>query len=158
MRGRRTPRQNALLIALGAVAWNSPRSAPIALLTAIAFVVGDYLLFERRLIFFQDLEVRKPDYFLSAAQSTPAETIGAVIGKVDAVLAQVQPEALLVLGDTKNAGAFQFFTWKQGIGASTSECPRRSIGASLITPQTSTSRTARLLGSICCGRVCHRKL
>jgi len=56
-------------------------------------------------IFFQDLGIRKPDYFLSAAGSTGAETIGNVIIKVDQVLAEVKPEAVLVLGDTNSCMA-----------------------------------------------------
>jgi UDP-N-acetylglucosamine 2-epimerase len=59
----------------------------------------DYELNE---IFFQDLEVRKPDHFLNAAGSNAAETIGKVIIAVDAVLAKVQPDALLILGDTNS--------------------------------------------------------
>jgi UDP-N-acetyl-L-fucosamine synthase len=53
-------------------------------------------------IFFDDLKVRKPDHFLNAAGATGAETIGKVIIAMDSVLAQVQPEALLVLGDTNS--------------------------------------------------------
>ena len=56
-------------------------------------------------IFFQDLGIRKPDYFLSAAGANGAETIGNVIIAVDRVLADVQPEALLVLGDTNSCMA-----------------------------------------------------
>ena len=59
----------------------------------------DYELNE---IFFNDLGVRKPDYFLNAAGSSAAETIGQVIMKVDEVLAEVEPEALLILGDTNS--------------------------------------------------------
>ena len=59
----------------------------------------DYELNE---IFFNDLGIRKPDHFLSAAGASGAETIGKVIIAVDAVLAQTQPEALLVLGDTNS--------------------------------------------------------
>lgn len=62
----------------------------------------DYELNE---IFFQDLEIRKPDHFLSAAGSTGSETIGNVIIKVDQVLAEVKPEAVLVLGDTNSCMA-----------------------------------------------------
>ena len=61
--------------------------------------------FELNEIFFQDLGIRKPDYFLSAAGATGAETIGNVIIAVDKVLAEVQPEALLVLGDTNSCMA-----------------------------------------------------
>ncbi len=62
----------------------------------------DYELNE---IFFEDLEVRKPDYFLDAAGSTAAQTIGNVIIKVDEVMAKVQPEAVLILGDTNSCMA-----------------------------------------------------
>lgn len=58
--------------------------------------------FELNEVFFNDLGVRKPDYFLSAAGKNAAETIGQVIIKVDEVLEQVQPEAMLVLGDTNS--------------------------------------------------------
>jgi len=61
----------------------------------------DYVLNQ---VFFDDLGIRKPDFFLnSAANSTSAaNTIGNLITAVDAVLAQVQPEAMLVLGDTNS--------------------------------------------------------
>ncbi len=59
----------------------------------------DYELSE---IFFKDLELRKPDYFLEAAGATPAETVGKVIGATDRVLEKEQPDALLILGDTNS--------------------------------------------------------
>lgn len=62
----------------------------------------DYELNE---IFFNDLGIRKPDHFLNAAGATGAETIGNVIIAVDRVLAEVQPEAVLVLGDTNSCMA-----------------------------------------------------
>ena len=62
----------------------------------------DYELNE---IFFNDLGIRKPDYFLGAAGASGAETIGNVIIAVDKVLAEVKPEALLVLGDTNSCMA-----------------------------------------------------
>ncbi|NLQ18985.1 UDP-N-acetylglucosamine 2-epimerase (non-hydrolyzing) [Marinomonas sp. M1K-6] len=62
----------------------------------------DYELNE---IFFNDLGIRKPDFFLGAAGASGAETIGNVIIVVDKVLAEVQPEALLVLGDTNSCMA-----------------------------------------------------
>lgn len=60
--------------------------------------------YELNQIFFDDLGVRKPDHFLnSAANSTgAANTIGNLISAVDAVLADTQPEAMLVLGDTNS--------------------------------------------------------
>jgi len=62
----------------------------------------DYELNE---IFFNDLGIRKSDYFLGAAGQSGAETIGNVIIAVDKVLAEVEPEALLVLGDTNSCMA-----------------------------------------------------
>lgn len=62
----------------------------------------DYELNE---IFFEDLGIRRPDHFLNAAGATGAETIGNVIIAVDKVLAEVQPDALLVLGDTNSCMA-----------------------------------------------------
>ncbi|MGY8818136.1 MAG: non-hydrolyzing UDP-N-acetylglucosamine 2-epimerase [Pseudomonadales bacterium] len=62
----------------------------------------DYELNE---IFFNDLGIRRPDHFLNAAGATGAETIGNVIIAVDKVLAEVQPDALLVLGDTNSCMA-----------------------------------------------------
>lgn len=59
----------------------------------------DYELNE---IFFLDLEVRKPDHFLNAAGATAAESIGKIILAFDALLAELDPDALLVLGDTNS--------------------------------------------------------
>lgn len=59
----------------------------------------DYELNE---IFFTDLEVRRPDYFLNAAGANAAETIGKVIIAVDAVLEAERPDAVLILGDTNS--------------------------------------------------------
>ncbi|MEZ8515992.1 non-hydrolyzing UDP-N-acetylglucosamine 2-epimerase [Vibrio cyclitrophicus] len=58
--------------------------------------------FELNEVFFNDLGVRKPDYFLNAAGKNAAQTIGQVIMKVDEVLEEVQPSAMLVLGDTNS--------------------------------------------------------
>ncbi|MDD3322942.1 MAG: UDP-N-acetylglucosamine 2-epimerase (non-hydrolyzing) [Paludibacter sp.] len=59
----------------------------------------DYELNE---IFFQQLDIRKPDYFLEAAGTTPAETIANVIVKSDEVLAKERPDAILLYGDTNS--------------------------------------------------------
>ena len=61
--------------------------------------------YELNQIFFDDLELRKPDYFLNSAGSSSAETIGNVIIAVDQVLVQERPDALLVLGDTNSCMA-----------------------------------------------------
>jgi len=60
--------------------------------------------YELNQVFFDNLAVRKPDYFLNSAEgsTSPAHTIGNLIIAVDALLAQVQPEAMLVLGDTNS--------------------------------------------------------
>lgn len=58
--------------------------------------------FELNEVFFNDLGVRKPDYFLNAAGKNAAETIGQVIISVDGVLETVEPDAMLVLGDTNS--------------------------------------------------------
>ena len=60
--------------------------------------------YELNQIFFDDLEIRKPDYFLNCAENSKgvANTIGNLISGVDEILELVQPEALLVLGDTNS--------------------------------------------------------
>jgi UDP-N-acetylglucosamine 2-epimerase (non-hydrolysing) len=58
--------------------------------------------YELNQIFFDDLEIRPPDVFLEAAGATAAETIGLVIARADAALRQIQPEAVLILGDTNS--------------------------------------------------------
>lgn len=59
----------------------------------------DYELNE---VFFEDFNLRKPDYFLNAANGTAVETIGNILVKIDPILEEVKPEALLVLGDTNS--------------------------------------------------------
>ena len=58
--------------------------------------------YELNQVFFEELAIRKPDHFLNAAGKTPAQTIGAVIAKADAVMAREAPGALLILGDTNS--------------------------------------------------------
>jgi len=59
----------------------------------------DYELNE---VFFEDLGLRKPDYFLNAAGTNATETIGKIIINVDPVLEKINPDAFLVLGDTNS--------------------------------------------------------
>lgn len=59
----------------------------------------DYELNE---IFFAELELRRPDYFLDAAGPNAAETIGSIIARIDPVLEKERPDAVLVLGDTNS--------------------------------------------------------
>lgn len=59
----------------------------------------DYELNE---VFFEDFNLRKPDYFLNAANGTAVETIGNILVKIDPILDEVNPEAMLILGDTNS--------------------------------------------------------
>jgi UDP-N-acetylglucosamine 2-epimerase (non-hydrolysing) len=59
----------------------------------------DYELNE---VFFNDFNLKKPDYFLNAATGTAVETIGNILVKIDPILEEVKPDALLVLGDTNS--------------------------------------------------------
>ena len=59
----------------------------------------DYELNE---IFFQDLELRSPDHYLGAASINPSLYVGEVIQKVDEILEELKPDAILVLGDTNS--------------------------------------------------------
>lgn len=59
----------------------------------------DYELNE---IFFEDLGLKKPDYFLEAAGKNAAETIGKILIKIDPILEKENPDAFLVLGDTNS--------------------------------------------------------
>ncbi|MBO9594258.1 MAG: UDP-N-acetylglucosamine 2-epimerase (non-hydrolyzing) [Niabella sp.] len=59
----------------------------------------DYELNE---IFFNELGIRKPDYFLNAAGTNATETIGNILIKIDPLLEQLQPDAFLILGDTNS--------------------------------------------------------
>ncbi len=58
--------------------------------------------FELNEIFFNDLGVRKPDYFLNAVGATTAETIGNIITQSDTILEKVKPDAVLLYGDTNS--------------------------------------------------------
>jgi len=60
----------------------------------------DYELNE---IFFKQLEIRRPDYFMNSAGKSAAETIGNIIAQADTLLSNEKPDALLVLGDTNSS-------------------------------------------------------
>jgi UDP-N-acetylglucosamine 2-epimerase len=53
-------------------------------------------------VFFEDLEIRKPDHFLKAAGSSASVTVGQIIARMDELLERERPDALLVLGDTNS--------------------------------------------------------
>lgn len=63
---------------------------------------GQNHAYELSEIFFRDLGIRKPDYYLDAAKESLAETIGKIITNIDPVLEKEKPDALLVLGDTNS--------------------------------------------------------
>jgi UDP-N-acetylglucosamine 2-epimerase len=63
---------------------------------------GQNFDFELNQVFFNELKIRKPDYFLNSAEKTPSETIGKIIEKVDKVLLKENPDAVLILGDTNS--------------------------------------------------------
>lgn len=58
--------------------------------------------YELNQIFFEDLGLRKPDYFLEAAGKTATETVGNILIKIDPLLEALKPDAFLVLGDTNS--------------------------------------------------------
>lgn len=58
--------------------------------------------YELNQIFFDDLGIRKPDFFLNAAGATATETVGQILIKIDPLLASENPDAFLVLGDTNS--------------------------------------------------------
>ena len=59
--------------------------------------------YELNQIFFDELEIRKPDYFLNAAGENAASTIGKIISEFDKILSNITPDAMLVLGDTNSS-------------------------------------------------------
>tara|TARA_B100001939_G_scaffold271566_1_gene239301 strand:+ start:60 stop:1208 length:1149 start_codon:yes stop_codon:yes gene_type:complete len=59
----------------------------------------DYNLNE---IFYEDLEIDKPHYYLDAARGTPSKTIGEILIKIEPILDDLKPDAFLVLGDTNS--------------------------------------------------------
>lgn len=59
----------------------------------------DYNLNE---VFFKDLKISKPDIFLEAASDSPSKTIGKILIKIDEVLDELSPDAMLILGDTNS--------------------------------------------------------
>ncbi len=70
--------------------------------TQILIHTGQNYDYELNEIFFSDLEIRKPDYFLDAAGDSVAETIGNIISKTDVVLEKEMPDAVLLYGDTNS--------------------------------------------------------
>ena len=83
-------------------------SAVIAKLEAASAIehilvhTGQNYDYELNEVFFKDFGLRKPDYFLDAATGGAMETIGNILIKIDPILGDVQPDAVLVLGDTNS--------------------------------------------------------
>ena len=79
--------------------------------------------YELNQIFFENLEIRKPDVFFNAAGDSPGETIGNILIETDKYLVDKKIDALLILGDTNSCLSsivakgkkFQYFIWKQVI-------------------------------------------
>ena len=63
---------------------------------------GQNFDYELNEIFFNEMEIRKPDHFLDAASGSTAETIGNIIAKSDAVMEKEEPDAVLLYGDTNS--------------------------------------------------------
>ncbi len=63
---------------------------------------GQNFDYELNEIFFEQLGIRKPDYFLNAAGNNPTETIGNVIIKIDELIKREEPDAFLIYGDTNS--------------------------------------------------------
>ncbi len=81
--------------------------------------------YELSQIFFDDLSLRKPDYFLQAADATPASTVASIIGKIDAVYADERPDATLVFGDS-NSGLAAYAAKRRKIPIFHLDAGRRS--------------------------------
>lgn len=70
--------------------------------THVIVHTGQNYDYELNQVFFDDLELRRPDHFLNAAGETACETVGRIIIAIDDILAAVVPDALLILGDTNS--------------------------------------------------------
>lgn len=89
-------------------------------------------------VFFDDLGLRAPDFYLDAAGDDLGATIGNIVDRSYKLMVQEKPDAVLVLGDTNSClsviGAkrlhIPIFIWKPGIAARTSACRRRPTAGS----------------------------
>ena len=85
-------------------------------------------------VFFDDLGLRAPNYYLDAVGADLGETIGNIIAKSYKLMAEVKPDAVLVLGDTNSClsviGAkrciFLFFIWRRATVVSTNVCRKET--------------------------------
>ena len=108
--------------------------------THVLVHTGQNYDYELNEIFFNEMEIRKPDYYLNAAGSSAAETIGNVIIKSDEVLEKEHPDAVLLYGDTNSCLAvisakdegFRYFIWRRVIDALINAYRKNSIEKSSI--------------------------
>ena len=92
--------------------------------------------YELNQIFFDDLGLKKPDYFLEAAGKNATETAGNILIKIDPVLEKIKPDAFLVLGDTNSClcaiaakkRKIPIFHMEAGIVVLTKEYPKKQTG------------------------------
>ena len=97
-------------------------------------------------IFFEDLGLRAPDFYLDAVGKDLGETIGNIIAKSYALMVEQKPDALLILGDTNSCLSaisakrlhIPIFHMKPATAALTNACPRRPTAASSTILPTST--------------------
>ena len=68
----------------------------------ISVHTGQNYDYELNEIFYQDLSIRKPDFFLDAAASSASQTVGQILIKIERILDDIKPDAFLVLGDTNS--------------------------------------------------------
>ena len=87
------------IIRLSAVINKLDESEPI---DHVLVHTGQNYDYELNEVFFNDFNLKKPDYFLNAATGTAVETIGNILVKIDPILEEVKPDAFLVLGDTNS--------------------------------------------------------
>ena len=91
-------------------------------------------------VFFKDLALDAPDVYMNAVGENLGQTMGNIIARSYELMDKIQPDAVLVLGDTNSClsviGAkrlhIPIFTWKRETVARTSACQRRQTGESLI--------------------------
>ena len=121
--------------------------------------------YELNQIFFDDLDIRRPDFFLEAAGQTAAETIGLVIARSDAVLREVRPDAVLILGDTNSCLAaiaakrlkIPVFHMEAGNRCWDQRVPEEINRRHRGSHQRHQHAVLRhLAGNSCCGRACRR--
>ena len=72
-------------------------------LSQVIIHTGQNYDYELNEIFFKDLELRKPDYFLGVNTSSLGHVLGETLIKVEEVLLKEQPDAVLILGDTNSS-------------------------------------------------------